>query len=1159
MGQTSSEVQWLARGPRYTLFLAGYDAVLEVNKIVPGKRGAIYPAEMKPGISSSAVRMNLLGAKTIHAATGEDPQSGKANYFTGNDPSKWQRNVPLYGKVLLRGVYPGIDLVYYGRQGQLEYDFVVAPGADPAAIRWGFDGAMPEIAANGDLLLPVSGASDQIRLNKPVVYQVKDGVHQPVEGSFAVAKNGEASFRLGAYDKSRELVIDPTLIFRGALDSGAYDSVASGMALDTTINSQTGLPNNQIILTGYTQDATFPVTTGALQTTCNTDAPADNGMPYTRCGVSYAQSAFVTKISADGSSLVYSTYLHGLSGNESGQAVAVNSQGYAVVLGATSSNDFPITTCPQTGTCNVQPAFQTLCQPLYNGTTMVPICDGFFSGGGTEYTVNGPNLFIVKLDPTGSTLEYGTFLGGTASVYPAALALDSSDNIYVAGWVQAAWPSDSVYPGNGNQNIQFPVTSGGYQTVGLNGSQAASLSVLSADGQTLLYSTFMSSLNQNASSPWAQPLAIAAGQNGIAAIGGVTLASSFPTTPGSVRPACVVNPGNTSVCYDYTGWVSVFDTTQSGDSSLVYSTFIGGDEVQGSNASQNQVQGLAFDSSNDLFVTGFTSLSTYPTTPGVYQPHCTGCTAGQAGLQSAFLSKIDPTGSTYLWSTYFGASRGYSATYGDAIAFDSRGWVYLYGYNNGYGWDLPVVNPVEPLDGNNMAYVAVFSADASQLIFSTPITSAPPTTGAWDDEAIGNNGVALDSNNNIYIAAYGNDGGKLVPTTGAYDTPSLSNNYRTYFAEISKVTGPVATTLAISPSPALPGSNITFTASVAGTAGNTPLPTGTVTLTNGDTTPPTTLGIITLGSNASGTFSTRSLSRGQYSVVANYSGDSNYETGSSTAQTLTVNQLQPKLTVTPSASTVLRIDGLTVTVTAGGGSGNPVPTGTITLSSGSYSSSPAPLSAGVARIDIPKNVLPDGTITLLATYTPDAGSIETYRTSTGTVIVKVERTTQTIHFTAPPATETYGAKPIKLSATATSGLGVTFTVVSGHGKISGDELTITGAGDLEIAAGQSGNASFKAAEPVTHRIVVDKAPLTVKANNLTMKQGSKVPTLTWSFVGFVNHDTASDATTGKPKLSTRATSASAPGSYPIDISAGTLAAKNYDLKKYVDGTMTVTQ
>src|ERR1039458_6404060 len=221
-GQTSTDVQWLARGPEYTLFLAGNDAVLELNKITPAKRGSADPKELRPTISSSVMRMSLIGARTPEQTTGEDLQSGRANYFTGNDPAKWQHDVPMYAKVHMQGVYPGVDLKYYGHRGELEYDFVVAPGARASAIQFRFDGAKPTLAAHGDLVLPVEGGPE-VRFNKPVAYQMKDGARQPVEGSFVIADSkagGQIGFHLGAYDHSRELVIDPTLVFVGTLGTG---------------------------------------------------------------------------------------------------------------------------------------------------------------------------------------------------------------------------------------------------------------------------------------------------------------------------------------------------------------------------------------------------------------------------------------------------------------------------------------------------------------------------------------------------------------------------------------------------------------------------------------------------------------------------------------------------------------------------------------------------------------------------------------------------------------------------------------------------------------------------------------------------------------------------------------------------------------------------
>ena len=644
-GQTSNEVQWLARGPEYTLYLAGHDAVLEMNAITPAKDAAAQPK-----ISESALRMNLLGANKTLRADGEEPLPGKANYFTGKDPSKWQRDVPMYGKVRLGQVYPGIDLVYYGRQGRLEYDFVVAPGADASAIRMSFDGAKAKLAANGDLVLPIDGS--EIHFDKPVVYQMKDGVRQPVDGSFTIAENQQVSFKVGSYDTARELVIDPTLIFLGTLGTGNQQSVPNGMAVDAA---------GEILLTGITNDLNFPVTSGALQPSCQTYSAVAANNGFVRCGPSSASSGFVTKISADGTSLVYSTYLHGLSGDEYGDAVVADVAGDAYVLGMTSSNDFPITS----------DAFQSTCQPYFSNGSIESTCDGFFNGGGTEYTVQGPTLFITKLNPAGSQILYSTFFGGTDGTFPVALALDSSNNIYFTSFLQNAEPANNVYPVNGK--IAFPVTASAFQSVGV-GMQAATLSKLSADGHTLLYSTLLGTLQTGTYFAYTQPLALAVGQNGVAFLGGFTAASGFPTTAGVVRPACVAetapsgNPGN---CVRYTGFLSAFDTTQSGAASLLYSTYIGGTEVAGSNVPITQVNGLAADSSNNAYVTGFTYTIDYPTTTGVYQPACQHANGGNS-CNTAFLTKVNPTGTSYVWSTFYGGTNGNTAeSSGSAIALDA--------------------------------------------------------------------------------------------------------------------------------------------------------------------------------------------------------------------------------------------------------------------------------------------------------------------------------------------------------------------------------------------------------------------------------------------------------------------------------------------------------
>jgi hypothetical protein len=888
-GQTSANVQWLARGPEYTLFLAGNDAVLEMNKITPAKRASTDPKELRPSISSSVVKMSLIGARTPEQTTGENLQSGKANYFTGNDPAKWQHDVPMYGKVHMQGVYPGVDLKYYGHRGELEYDFVVAPGADPSAIRLRFDGAKPTLAANGDLVLPVEGGPE-VRFNKPAVYQIKDGARQLVQGSFAIAENKagtQVSFRLGAYDHSRELVIDPMLLFVGVFGTGNYETQANGMTVDAS---------GEIILTGLTGDVTMPVTALAYQTVCNQYSAVAIANGFKRCGNElYNGSAFVTKISADGTSLVYSTYLHGLSGLESGQAVAVDSSGNAVILGDTGSNDFPVT----------GNAYESLCGPYYVPKGVVggdpsdfyqpaqAHCDGYNSSG--EWGSGGPTIFIAKLDPTGSNLLYSTFFGGTNQAYATSLALDASNNIYFTSYLQGAEeylsggvPVLNVYPQNGT--VPFPVTASAFQSASVS-QQVATLSELSADGQTLLYSTLFASAN-NEDPQWVQPLSLAVGPNGIAYVGGLTYSDSIPTTAQVVRPACVdnsvYNGGNEyGTCEGYTGWLAAFDTTQSGQNSLKYATYIGGPEVPAGNSPQNQVLGLAADSANNVYVTGLTNSPSYPTTTGVYDTACTAFIAGNGTCNpTGFLTKINPAGSAYVWSTYFGGNND-SSSQGQAIAFDAQGLVYLYGYDSNYTYDIPLVNPLEPRPGNGSSYafVATFSADATQLLFSTPLGNQSPS--ASNTYPVPNNGMALDSSGNIYFAAYGADDGTFQTSLGTYATTATGGSNRTYFGKISPLFAPSVTTLQISPGTATTGQPVTFTATVAGTTQSTPTPTGTVTLINNSTIPATTLGTITLA-GGTGQFTTSSLGVGSYSVTGSYSGDSTYDISSSSPQSLTI-------------------------------------------------------------------------------------------------------------------------------------------------------------------------------------------------------------------------------------------------------------------------------
>ena len=305
-GQTDPSVEFVARSTGYQLFLTPAEAVLVLRR---------------PGTAKSdALRMSLLGANP-ERPYGVDQLPGTVNYLVGSDPAKWRTSIPTYARVLARGVYPGVDLVYYGNQRQLEYDFIVAPGADPASIRVAFHGlaataAQPGLALDesGDLNLHVSGGD--VRLRRPVAYQRgADGDREPVSVAFTIVAGPAAAgawhvgFQVGAYDRSRPLVIDPVLSYSTYLGGTARDA---GMAI--------AVRDGEAYVTGYTDSLTFPPAGGQ-------PAPPD-------------RDAFVAKLNAAGSGLVYATYLGG-NGEDAGMGIAVDSAGRAYVTGYTDSTDFP--------------------------------------------------------------------------------------------------------------------------------------------------------------------------------------------------------------------------------------------------------------------------------------------------------------------------------------------------------------------------------------------------------------------------------------------------------------------------------------------------------------------------------------------------------------------------------------------------------------------------------------------------------------------------------------------------------------------------------------------------------------------------------------------------------------------------------------------------
>ena len=555
-GQTDEQVRFLARGSRSTLFLTPSEAVLVFTH---------------REVSRTVLRMTFIGANPEPSVVGAEELPGKANYFIGSDPANWRTDVPTYAKVRYKNVYPGIDLIYYGNQRQLEYDFVVSPGADPKRIRLGFQGADKlEVDAQGDLVLHT--ATGVIRQRKPVIYQEVEGARREIAGGYVLEGARRVGFRVTAYDAHRPLVIDPALFYSTYL-GGSDSDEGFAIAVDTA---------GTAYVTGGTFSIDFPTTQGAFQTTL----------------VGFHGVAFVTKLNSTGSGLVYSTYLGGAIADR-GQAIAVDIAGNAYVTGLTFSKDFPTTPV----------AFQS-----------------------TPNLLAGNNAFVTKLNPLGSALVYSTYLGGISRDHATGIAVDAAGNAYVTG---------------NTSSVQFPTTPGAYQTT-FGGSNDvliyqgdAFVVKLDPTGSALIYSTFLGGSGDDIA------YGIALDSSGNAYVVGATASTDFPTTPGAFQPTFGGGEAH----------VFVAKVNPLG-SALVYSTYLGGSD-------HDEGFGIALDGlpSPNAYVTGETRSTDFPIIPGAIQPTF----AGGTGFD-VFVTKLDPTGSALIYSTYLG---GPGDDYGNAIAVDA--------------------------------------------------------------------------------------------------------------------------------------------------------------------------------------------------------------------------------------------------------------------------------------------------------------------------------------------------------------------------------------------------------------------------------------------------------------------------------------------------------
>ena len=600
-GQTDSQVKFLSHGDGYSLFLTSNEVVFKLRT----------PAGVKA--PPSVFRMKLLGAKRNAQVSGADKLPGVANYFIGNDAKKWRSGIGAYGKVKYRGIYPGVDAVFYGNQRQLEYDFVVAPGADPKQISLGLIGVTPSLDIEGNVLLRL--ADGDLALKKPIVYQNIEGGKKLVDARYTIA-GGKVRFQLGRYDHSQTLVIDPAFTYLTYLGGSGPDQIGGSQVVNQTGSPAQALAIDSagdVYVTGFTQSADFPV-----------------AHPYQGTSKSNTWTAFVSALNPSGTALVYSTYLGGSVYTEGNSVVWDSHDNALYVVGTTNSPDFPITAG----------AFQTILSPN--------------EVGGKEVSAGQYNAFVAKFSPSGQ-LTNSTFLGGNYPTTGFGVTTDPQGRAYVVGFTEY----NCIPPDSASYSC-FPTTPGAVipaGTVSQNGN--GFVSVFDPKLSTLLYSTLLGDPN-GAETNTSEAFGVTVDPSGNFYVVGVTGSPSLPTTPGAFQPKL-----GASNAIPLVGFAAKFGPVSASGASLTYLTYL---EATGVSFG-DLPGGVVADSQGNAYIGGYTNSGTFPLTPGAYKSTCN-------GNNCVFVTKLNPKGSGLIWSTFVEV-----ADYFGAIQLDAQGNVYVAGHN----------------------------------------------------------------------------------------------------------------------------------------------------------------------------------------------------------------------------------------------------------------------------------------------------------------------------------------------------------------------------------------------------------------------------------------------------------------------------------------------
>jgi hypothetical protein len=615
-GQAAGWGRFVSRGRGYRILLDAAESEFRF----PGTKAGSHndrldfpdPDERAKPVPEETLKLKIVGADPGAIPVACDELITKSNYLIGNDRSKWHRNMPTYSKVKVHNLYPGIDIVYYGNGSQLECDWIVAPWSDPRQIQFKFENAgQRTLDSAGNLTF----GSSSLQLRRPLIYQEKNGLHKEIYGEYALLDNGKIGFKLGGYDRSLPLTIDPVINYCRYLGT-AGDDLGFGVAVDSLGNAYvTGTtdltgqdanvfvakldPSGSTLLYNTTFGGTYGDQPRAIAVdssgnayitgyTMSSNFPTKNAIQGALKG---SQDAFIIKLNAAGDDMLFSTYFGG-SGSEAGYALALDSSANIYVSGNTASSNFPTTS--------------GVFQPAYGG---------------------GADSLILKMNSSGSSVVYASYLGGSGNENGRSLAVDASGSVYVTGRTSSSdFPTVAPFQSN------------------LAGGNDAYVTKISPAGDSIVFSTYIGGSSGDVGH------GITVDSSGNVYVVGKTSSADFPVVN-------ALQPSYHGGAFD--GWFAKFNPS---GNALAFSSFFGGN-------GDEEFLDIVLDSSGNIYITGYTA-STDMTTVQPIQ-------ASLAGVNDVFVAEITPSGNTLVYSTYIGGS------YDDEpyrMAVDSSNGIYIVGW-----------------------------------------------------------------------------------------------------------------------------------------------------------------------------------------------------------------------------------------------------------------------------------------------------------------------------------------------------------------------------------------------------------------------------------------------------------------------------------------------